>query len=51
MHIKIDAWLKYFIYLPVCLTGGSSNFTGINPETFRQENVGARHQWNDDLDI
>jgi hypothetical protein len=24
MHIKIDAWLKYFIYLPVCLTGGSS---------------------------
>jgi len=24
MHIKIDAWLKYFIYLPVYLTGGSS---------------------------
>lgn len=24
MHSKIDAWLKYFIYLPVCLTGGSS---------------------------
>lgn len=52
MHIKIDAWLKYFIYLPVCLTGGSSFIATIpffinNTYSFIVRNalLGIEQQW------